>query len=105
MYTDRDMKYAVTTKYTSDASTIANARPAHRQYLKGLAEQGRLVISGPFADDSGGLFVYEADSETQVESWIRQDPFARNGVFLSWEVRAWNVVFMNRALLCEGQAS
>lgn len=94
------MRYAVTTKYTSDASTIAAARPAHRDYLKVLADQGRLVMSGPFGDDSGGLFVYEADDAAQVENWVRQDPFARSGVFVSWEVRAWNVIFLNRALLC-----
>lgn len=98
------MRYAVITKYTSDASTIAKARPAHREYLMGLAEQRRLVISGPFGDDSGGLFVYEADSAAQVENWIQQDPFARNGVFVSWEVRPWNVIFLNRALLCEEKA-
>jgi uncharacterized protein YciI len=101
VYTDRDMRFAVTTKYTSDASTIAQARPAHREYLKGLADQGALVMSGPFADDTGGLFIYEARDAAQVENCIRQDPFARNGVFVSWEVRPWNVVFLNRALLCE----
>ena len=95
------MRYAVTTKYTSNASTIAAARPAHREYLKGLADQGRLVMSGPFGDDSGGLFIYEADDAAQVENWIRQDPFTRSGVFVSWDVRPWNVIFLNRALLCE----
>lgn len=94
------MKYAVTTKYTSDASTIAEARPAHREYLKELADQGSLVISGPFGDDSGGLFVYEAGDAAEVENWIRQDPFARHGVFVSWDVRPWNVIFLNRKLLC-----
>jgi uncharacterized protein len=103
MYTDRDMRYVVTTKYTSDASTIAQTRPAHREYLKGLADQGRLVMSGPFVDDSGGLFVYEADDAPQVENWIRQDPFARHGVFVSWEIRPWNVIFLNRKLLCGDQ--
>ena len=97
------MKYAAIAKYTPDASTIAKARPAHRQYLTGLVEQGRLVISGPFADDAGGLLVYEAESPEQVEAMVREDPFAKQGVFLSWEIRPWNVVFINQKLLCGGK--
>jgi hypothetical protein len=94
------MKYAAIAKYTPDAATIAKARPAHRQYLTGLVEQGKLVISGPFADDAGGLLVYEAETPDQVDALIREDPFARQGVFLSWEIRPWNVVFVNQNLLC-----
>ena len=95
------MKYAAIVEYTSDASVIAGARPAHRVYLSSLQEQGKLVISGPFADDRGGLLVYEADTSEQVESMIAQDPFATSGVFVSWEIRPWNVVFVNQKLLCK----
>jgi uncharacterized protein YciI len=94
------MKYAAIAVYTPDASTIARARPAHREYLNGLIQQGRLVISGPFSDDSGGLLVYEAETPAEVEKMVTEDPFARQGVFVSWEIRPWNVVFVNRALLC-----
>jgi hypothetical protein len=31
---------------------------------------------------------------------VRQDPFAKQGVFLSWEIRPWNVIFINQNLLC-----
>lgn len=94
------MKYAVLAKYTPDASVIASARPAHRQYLAGVQERGNLVISGPFSDDSGALFVYEAAAADEVESIVRNDPFATQGVFLSWEIRPWNVIFLNQKLLC-----
>ncbi len=94
------MKFAAIAKYTPDSATIAKARPAHREYLTGLREKGRLVISGPFADDAGGLLVYEAEDVEQVESLIREDPFAKQGVFLSWEIRPWNVIFINHDLLC-----
>ena len=94
------MKYAAIAKYTPDAATIAKARPAHRQYLTGLIELGKLVISGPFAGDGGALLVYEAENPEQVETMITEDPFAIHGVFLSWEVRPWNVVFINQNLLC-----
>src|SRR5271170_5765761 len=70
------MKYAAIVAYTPDASTIAKARPAHREYLTGLVEQGKLVISGPFADDSGAILVYETGSPEQVKTLIVEDPFA-----------------------------
>jgi uncharacterized protein YciI len=95
------MKYAAIVVYTPDASTIAKARPAHREYLTGLHQQGTLVISGPFTDDRGGLLVYEAETQAQVEKLIAEDPFATQGVFVSWEIRPWNVVFVNRDLLCK----
>jgi uncharacterized protein YciI len=94
------MKFAAIAVYTSDASIIAKARPAHREYLNGLIRLGKLVISGPFSDDSGGLLVYEAETAAQVKKLIVEDPFAIEGVFVSWEIRPWNVVFVNRALLC-----
>lgn len=94
------MKFAAIAVYTPDASTIAKARPAHREYLTGLIQQGRLVISGPFSDDSGAVLVYEAETSAQVEKLVADDPFARQGVFASWEIHPWNVVFVNRDLLC-----
>jgi len=93
------MKYAAIIQYTPDASVIAAARPAHRQYLNGLVEKNKLVISGPFVGDGGGLLVYEAESPQEVETLIKEDPFATHGVFVSWEIRPWNVIFTNRKLL------
>ena len=95
------MIYAAICKYTPDTSIIAKARPSHREYLTSLMSRDKLVISGPFTDDKGGLLVYEADSEDEVDKMIREDPFAIHGVFVSWEIRPWNVIFRNKNLLCE----
>lgn len=100
-YNRLDMKFAAIAQYTPDAATIAKARPAHREYLTRLKEQGKLVISGPFADDRGGLLVYGAENAEQVGALIAADPFAQQGVFVSWEIRPWNVVMINQSLLCK----
>jgi uncharacterized protein YciI len=94
------MKYAAIAVYTPDASIIVKARPAHREYLAGLMERGKLVISGPFSDDRGGLLVYEAETPAEAEQLVAEDPFAKQGVFVSWEIRSWNVIFVNRKVLC-----
>jgi uncharacterized protein len=93
------MKIAAIVQYTPDASLIAKVRPAYRKYLTTVFEQGKIVISGPFSDDRGALMVYEAASPDEVEAIISADPFARHGVFVSWELRPWNVVFTNKNLL------
>jgi uncharacterized protein len=95
------MIYAAICKYTTDTDTIARTRPSHREYLTGLQAENKLVISGPFVGDAGGLLVYEAESPEEADKLVREDPFAIEGVFVSWEIRPWNVVFRNKNLLCK----
>jgi uncharacterized protein YciI len=92
------MKFAAIIEYTTDAAKIAATRPAHREYLKTLLESERLVISGPFADDRGGILVYEANSAVEVEEILRDDPFTKAGVFEKVQIREWRVVMANSSL-------
>ncbi|MEV0384453.1 YciI family protein [Nonomuraea sp. NPDC050643] len=56
------------------------ARPAHREHLRRLKEEGRLVTAGPWADDSGALHVYEVADEAELREILRADPYtAVNG--------------------------
>jgi uncharacterized protein YciI len=93
-----EMKFAAIIEYTNDGSKIAATRPAHREYLKNLLESDRLVISGPFTDDTGGILVYQAGSPEEAEKLIQEDPFAKAGVFASWRLREWRVVMSNPRL-------
>ncbi len=87
------MKYAAVFTYPSDMSMIQQARPAHRAYLVGLREQGKLAAAGPFSDDSGALIIYEAGSEEEARRLIEADPFHTAGVFVQVQLRSWNQVF------------
>jgi uncharacterized protein YciI len=92
------MKFAAIIEYTTDTAKIAATRPAHREYLKTLLDSGRLAISGPFADDRGGILVYEANSAEEVERMLRDDPFTKAGVFEKVQIREWRVVMANSSL-------
>ena len=95
------MKYAAIIKFSADSATGAPpVRPAHREYLARLRDAGKLSLSGPFLD-GGALIVYEAEKPEDVETLITDDPFAKSGVFASWEVHPWNILFINRGLLPE----
>ncbi len=87
------MKYAAIIEYITDQDRVQSVRPVHREYLAKLKEQGRLAASGPFADGSGALIIYEADSPEQAEALLKDDPFCKAGVFVSWQIRPWNQVF------------
>ena len=93
------MKFAAVIEYLQDEQTVERLRPLHRQYLAALKEKGQLAISGPFADESGALIVYEAESADAAEALLKADPFHANGVFLRWQLRPWNPVIANRDLL------
>lgn len=89
------MLFATIIEYTPDSAKIAAARPAHREYLKGLFETNLLAISGPFTDDKAGLLVYNAETVEDVEAMLSADPFAKQGVFVRWDIRPWKVIFAN----------
>lgn len=93
------MKWAAVISYLQDPAVVGSHRPNHRAYLTSLLEAGKLVIAGPFTDDSGALIVYEAEDLAEAEDLIRNDPFHAAGVFLKWDVRPWKTVFANSKLL------
>jgi uncharacterized protein len=95
------MKYAALIEYTKDSATIASARPAHREYLTRIKAADKLVMSGPFEGDTGALIVYEAGSPAEAESLLKEDPFCKQGVFVSWNIHGWNVIFSHRKLMPE----
>jgi uncharacterized protein len=95
------MKFAATIEYSPDKDKISQIRPTHRVYLAKMKAEGKLVVAGPFADFSGGLIVYEAETREQAEQYIKDDPFYTGGVFVSWVIRPWVVVMTNREMLPE----
>lgn len=63
---------------------------AHRAHLKRLADEGRLVLCGPFADKTGGMTIIRAGSLAEAEAVAARDPLVASGME-DWEVREWVV--------------
>jgi uncharacterized protein YciI len=97
------MFFAVLFEYQNDPELINSVRPIHRQYLQELMDQGSLLASGPFQDNSGALIIYQADSETTVLKLIKNDPFYHHGIFRDWQIKPWKIIFGNRQLLPDGK--
>ncbi|HEX2130876.1 MAG TPA: YciI family protein [Actinophytocola sp.] len=79
--------YVIELRFTDDPRRL-DARPAHRDRLTALNATGRLVLAGPFADDSGALLVFRDDPADELAA----DPYyATPGVTVAG-VREWRPV-------------
>ncbi len=58
----------------ADKAGIQAAAAAHREYLRGVLHDGRLLAAGPFPATGGALWVFEADSFEAAEATVRADP-------------------------------
>ena len=84
--------FAVSIRYTDDLDRLNETRPLHREYLSGLLEAGKVQQSGPYADGTGALLIYEVADRAALDEILANDPYTRNGVIAESDVREWNVV-------------
>jgi uncharacterized protein len=86
--------FAVTYRYSEDVATRDALRTEHRDYLRGLANQGLLLVSGPFgpAEPAGALLLFRTDDRAHVDALIAKDPFTTNGVIADTTAAEWEPV-------------
>lgn len=87
-------KFALVLEFGTDMETRLAIRPRHREYLQKLLDEGKLVESGPWMDDSGALIVYEAADESEARKLIAADPYTAAGVVARSTLNEWNRVFV-----------
>ena len=87
------MRWAAWHEYIADPALVTATRPAHRAYLTGLLDAGKLAYAGPFEDGSGALIVYVCASREDAEGLIAADPFHAAGVFHRHTLKPWKQVF------------
>lgn len=86
------MWYAVISEDVADSLDLrAAAREAHLSRLKGLVDEGRLLIAGPHpaidAEDpgaagfTGSLVVVDFESLEDAKAWADADPYMAAGVY------------------------
>jgi hypothetical protein len=92
-------------KYGADKSRLATVRPAHWAHDRKLKSAGKLAVAGPFANDEGGLFVYNAVCREEAMSYLKQDPYAVEGVFADYELLEWLIEGVNPDLLASDFSS
>jgi uncharacterized protein len=83
--------FAVTYRYTDDDETRSAVRPTHREFLRGLAEKGALLLSGPYAptEPAGALLLFRGSSKDEVLGLTEQDPFRLQGMVAEVSAIEW----------------
>ena len=71
----------------------APLRPEHLGLSEAAHERGELVMAGALADPADrALLVFRGEDGAAAEAFARADPYVREGLAGSWQVRPWNVV-------------
>jgi len=84
--------FAVMIDFTDDEALRQQTRPGHRAYLRSLLEAGKLRESGPWADDTGAMIVYEVETIEEAERMLDADPYRAAGVIADARIKEWKIV-------------
>ena len=84
--------FAALIEFTEDEELRLQTRPVHREYLRSLFDDGRLAMSGPWADDTGALIIYETRDMAEAERLLAGDPYRGAGVIANATLKEWRVV-------------
>jgi uncharacterized protein YciI len=84
--------FAALIEFIQNEELRLQTRPVHREYLRGLLDAGKLAISGPWADDTGALIIYDAEDMAEAERILDGDPYRRAGVIANATLKEWRVV-------------
>ncbi|MCW1927260.1 YciI family protein [Bhargavaea beijingensis] len=67
-------------------------RPDHLAFLDEQIEKGNVKAKGRFADGSGGMVIYQAESLEAAEEIAKQDPYVEKGA-RGMEIKEWIATF------------
>lgn len=67
-------------------------RSAHLASLERLNQDGRIIMAGPFTDQTGSLIIIQADSLEEAKRIAKDDPYAVQGIFERLEVHPFQQV-------------
>ncbi|MEQ9006839.1 MAG: YciI family protein, partial [Ekhidna sp.] len=73
-----------------DSTEAAQLQRAHLDNIKRMAEEGKLVMAGPFFDDweVKGIYIFAVDTIEEAEELTKSDPAIRAGRLIM-ELHPW----------------
>ena len=84
--------FAVEYVYNDRTEERNEVRPRHREFLRGLLDQGVILASGPIEGGAGALLIVSASSEADALAALDPDPFETSGLIEQRSIRQWNTV-------------
>ncbi|MCA6066768.1 YciI family protein [Chryseobacterium sp. RG1] len=75
-----------------DKAKISELMKGHLSNIEKLADEGKIIIAGPFREDNKqhfeGMFIFNTKSKEEAEKWVKTDPAVQSGVF-GYEIFPW----------------
>lgn len=73
-----------------DSATAARIQQGHLDNMERLAKMGKLLVAGPFGDNSDwrGIFIFDCPTKEEVEKYLKEDPAISSGR-LSYRIHPW----------------
>jgi len=63
----------------------------HARFMDSLFDAGKVILAGPFADDSGSMIILAAESVEAAREMLRDDPWAHQDILLAGDAREWMI--------------
>ena len=68
-------------------------REAHIAHAAASNKKGELHFAGAFADPvDGAAFIFRVQDKSAIETFIRLDPYVKNGLVTGYTIREWSLV-------------
>jgi len=73
-----------------DSLEVEKIQAGHMANIQRLADEGKLIVAGPFLDDKDlrGIFIFDSESEVEVKALVETDPAIIAGR-LRYEIHPW----------------
>ena len=63
----------------------------HARFMDELFDAGKIILAGPFADDTGSMVILAAESVEAARAILRDDPWAQHDILVSGDVKEWTI--------------
>jgi uncharacterized protein YciI len=75
---------------THDSAQAARIQKDHMANINRMAEEGKLIVAGPFLDDSAirGIYIFNVETIEEAEELTKTDPAIQSGR-LKMELHPW----------------
>jgi len=84
------MKFYAALLMMKDPEKNKTYRPQHLEFLEKNTKEGKIFARGRFADNSGGMVIYKAESFEEAEAMAKADPLVTTGA-RSLELHEWDM--------------